>query len=82
MEHKSHNILTDCPFLCLRLYKTVQFIWRGFLLDRNADSHFAFKNWKTWNIQLIFTSQLLAKQFIYMPQLSFAFTGMTFMKTF
>lgn len=43
--------LTDWPFLCLRLYRTVQLICRGFLLDRKADSHFAFRNWKTCHPQ-------------------------------
>lgn len=57
-------ILTDCPFLCLRLYRTVQLIWRGFLLERNADSHFAFKNWKTWENKVFCVSFASLKDII------------------
>lgn len=57
-------VLTDCPFLCLRLYRTVQLIWRGFLLERNADSHFAFKNWKTWEGKMFCVSFVSMKDII------------------
>lgn len=52
-------LLTDCPFLCLRLYSTVQLICLGFLLARKADSHLAFKNWNTCEANFNFHYEIL-----------------------